>query len=176
MSHDRSRCDLLSVALSLGSPPPGVIRHRVSVEPGLSSIVHTHRRGRPTLWSPPSTRGLRVFQEQAHQYRTAFAINDAIYHFGAETALKSRRCGAAIIDDIAISFECEEKRSIAPRRIGQCLDRSGNGKATRRQCVPIEQFAGVILTRGGNVAVPNDVAGIDIIRRTGEAANSSVLR
>ena len=29
---------LLSVALSLGSPPPGVTRHRISVEPGLSSI------------------------------------------------------------------------------------------------------------------------------------------
>jgi len=28
---------LLSVALSLGLPPPDVIRHRVSVEPGLSS-------------------------------------------------------------------------------------------------------------------------------------------
>src|ERR1700712_4916187 len=27
----------ISVALSLGSPPPVVIRHRVSVEPGLSS-------------------------------------------------------------------------------------------------------------------------------------------
>ncbi len=30
---------LLSVALSLGSPPPGVTRHRVSVEPGLSSSL-----------------------------------------------------------------------------------------------------------------------------------------
>ncbi len=30
---------LLSVALSLGSPPPGVTRHRVSVEPGLSSLI-----------------------------------------------------------------------------------------------------------------------------------------
>ncbi len=28
---------LLSVALSLGLPPPGITRHRVSVEPGLSS-------------------------------------------------------------------------------------------------------------------------------------------
>jgi hypothetical protein len=28
---------LLSVALSLGSPPPGITRHRVSMEPGLSS-------------------------------------------------------------------------------------------------------------------------------------------
>jgi len=31
------RGGLLSVALSLGSPPPDVIRHRVSMEPGLSS-------------------------------------------------------------------------------------------------------------------------------------------
>ena len=31
---------LLSVALSLGSPPPGVTRHRVSMEPGLSSPYH----------------------------------------------------------------------------------------------------------------------------------------
>jgi len=32
------------VALSLGSPPPGVTRHRVSVEPGLSSSsLHRQR-------------------------------------------------------------------------------------------------------------------------------------
>src|SRR2546421_12960296 len=31
------RC--VSVALSLGSPPPGVTRHRASVEPGLSSLL-----------------------------------------------------------------------------------------------------------------------------------------
>ncbi len=40
--RDRSlrypRGGLFSVALSLGLPPPDVIRHRVSVEPGLSSI------------------------------------------------------------------------------------------------------------------------------------------
>lgn len=35
---------LISVALSLGSPPPDVIRHRVSVEPGLSSM---HKAPRP---------------------------------------------------------------------------------------------------------------------------------
>ena len=37
---------LLSVALSLGSPPPDVIRHRASVEPGLSS--HRLLEGRPS--------------------------------------------------------------------------------------------------------------------------------
>jgi len=37
------RGGLLSVALSLGSPPPGVTRHRVSVEPGLSSPLKAER-------------------------------------------------------------------------------------------------------------------------------------
>lgn len=41
---------VFSVALSLGSPPAGVTRHRRSVEPGLSSAVS--RRGRPNLWHP----------------------------------------------------------------------------------------------------------------------------
>jgi hypothetical protein len=33
----KTRGGLLSVALSLGSPPPAINRHRVSMEPGLSS-------------------------------------------------------------------------------------------------------------------------------------------
>ncbi len=37
---------LFSVALSLGSPPPAVSRHRIPVEPGLSSIAF--RRQRPS--------------------------------------------------------------------------------------------------------------------------------
>src|SRR5262249_8471301 len=44
------RGGLLSVALSLGSPPPEVIRHRASVEPGLSSPPPTQnmrRSGHP---------------------------------------------------------------------------------------------------------------------------------
>ena len=36
-SSRRNRGGLLSVALSLGSPPPAINRHRVSMEPGLSS-------------------------------------------------------------------------------------------------------------------------------------------
>ena len=39
---------LLSVALSLGSPPPDVIRHRVSVEPGLSSALRQQPSGHLT--------------------------------------------------------------------------------------------------------------------------------
>ena len=44
---------LLSVALSLGSPPPAVNRHRASVEPGLSSprrVSPFAKGGHPTVW------------------------------------------------------------------------------------------------------------------------------
>ena len=45
---------MFSVALSLGSPPPGVTRHRASVEPGLSSLrksrVAWAKSGHPTVW------------------------------------------------------------------------------------------------------------------------------
>src|SRR5690606_1418315 len=48
------RGGLLSVALSLGSPPPGVTRHRTSVEPGLSSPRRradtTAKGGHPAVW------------------------------------------------------------------------------------------------------------------------------
>jgi hypothetical protein len=49
---------LLSVALSLRSPSPGVTRHRVSVEPGLSSRRPASLRsgaesGHPAVWHNP---------------------------------------------------------------------------------------------------------------------------
>jgi hypothetical protein len=46
---------LLSVALSLGSPPPDVIRRRFSVEPGLSSIPERTAAIQPT--DPPGITG-----------------------------------------------------------------------------------------------------------------------
>jgi hypothetical protein len=51
---------LLSVALSLGSPPPEVIRHRTSLEPGLSSPPNTQnmRAKRPSGLLTPVIRGL----------------------------------------------------------------------------------------------------------------------
>jgi hypothetical protein len=53
---------LLSVALSLGSPPPDVIRHRVSVEPGLSSphrLSALVKRGCPANWQGVHSRAMR---------------------------------------------------------------------------------------------------------------------
>src|SRR3546814_17435786 len=52
----RSDGGLLSVALSLGSPPQGVPRHRVSVEPGLSSRSEERRVGNECV-SPVRSRG-----------------------------------------------------------------------------------------------------------------------
>jgi hypothetical protein len=41
---------MFSVALSLGSPPPAINRHRASEEPGLSSLRLTAKSGHPTVW------------------------------------------------------------------------------------------------------------------------------
>ena len=66
---------LLSVALSLGSPPPGVTRHRRSMEPGLSSPPLARGRGRPTLW-PRLYRLCRARGPRAaEQDRAALAVD-----------------------------------------------------------------------------------------------------
>src|SRR5580692_9322425 len=49
---------LFSVALSLGSHPPDVIRHRLSMEPGLSlSGAPSHRSQRREGWGPERPSG-----------------------------------------------------------------------------------------------------------------------
>ena len=45
------RGGLLSVALSLGSPPAGVTRRLFAVEPGLSSLRRKAKSDRPAVWS-----------------------------------------------------------------------------------------------------------------------------
>jgi len=49
---------LLSVALSLGSPPPDVIRRRVRMEPGLSSV--RENSGRPANWRAGFTQAAKL--------------------------------------------------------------------------------------------------------------------
>lgn len=64
----RKRSGLLSVALSLGSPPPDVIRHRVSVEPGLSSprgLSALAGRGCPANWQRLIKRPWRLAPEKS---------------------------------------------------------------------------------------------------------------
>jgi len=63
LSPQADRRDLLSVALSLGSPPPAVSRHRCFVEPGLSSTrlapVAAARPSGPALLAGLSIGGKR---------------------------------------------------------------------------------------------------------------------
>jgi hypothetical protein len=67
----RSMSGMISVALSLELLPPGVTRHRSSLEPGLSSPARfTPKRkqrsgGHPTLWLFTDSRSAFIFQEQA---------------------------------------------------------------------------------------------------------------
>ncbi len=67
---------LLSVALSLGSPPPGVTRHRVSVEPGLSSPRREPKGGHPTVWRHSRrTRAARRRQARATTSKRTCAVS-----------------------------------------------------------------------------------------------------
>jgi len=60
---------LISVALSLGSPQPDVIRHRSSLEPGLSSRdkLPRHRRSPDPLACPCSSAKPPISQVRRHQ-------------------------------------------------------------------------------------------------------------
>ena len=94
---------LLSVALSLGSPPPGVTRLRASVEPGLSSAARLRRRRRPSgrlarpdyapTWGRSSVGPARG--ERAHPFEVGgrAAIDHAIDAVLAEVPLKGAHDG-----------------------------------------------------------------------------------
>ncbi len=86
------------MALSLKSPSPDIIRHRSSLEPGLSSRLRqgfggqappgfpsslsaealAEAGGRPTLWQSLASSSVPGFQEQAEKYRAALAVDDSI--------------------------------------------------------------------------------------------------
>ena len=66
-TDEPSQGGLLSVALSLGSPPPEVIRHRLSMEPGLSSPSDDGAAARPADPAPACAAG-----HAGSRLRTAF--------------------------------------------------------------------------------------------------------
>jgi hypothetical protein len=74
---------VLSVALSLGSPPPGVTRHRTSVEPGLSSP----RQRRRAAIRPSGSRGFgnprRLVKPDPSGTLMTSQPDDAIYAINA---------------------------------------------------------------------------------------------
>ncbi len=96
---------LFSVALSLGSPPPGVTRHRLPVEPGLSSPRHrvasAPKGGHPTIWPTLHTvrEKLVNHRHEPGQATRAVAVADAVAPGGAEMALEGgqRAAGGGIV-------------------------------------------------------------------------------
>ena len=102
---------LLSVALSLGSPPPGVTRLRLPVEPGLSSTQSAQRirpRSSDRLAKfrlyrkvAPSSRAPSSLQKMV-QNRSGSAIGDTIHTGLAEMALKRPHNGFAFLAIMSI--------------------------------------------------------------------------
>ncbi len=102
---------LLSVALSLGSPPPGVTRLRIPVEPGLSSTKSAGRNWRRSSGRlakfrlyrlpTPSSRetGLR---QKVLQNRPGGAVGDAVHTGLTEMALKRAHNGFAFLAVMAV--------------------------------------------------------------------------
>ncbi len=89
--HDRWLGGILSAALSLGSPPPDVIRHRLSMEPGLSSQgTFRHSPARPPGRLTRPIKGFaapNATKNPAHQCRViatrlrCTATRDAVYRY-----------------------------------------------------------------------------------------------
>ena len=108
---DRRARRCVSVALSLGSPPPGVTRHRASVEPGLSSPGpgRTRSQARPSdrlAWDQMGSDPLRVKAGRAPR------------HAGGPDAVGSRRRKASQNSTPAnprMTMAIGSNRSAAPR-------------------------------------------------------------
>ena len=92
---------LLSVALSLGLPPPDVIRHRVSVEPGLSS--HLRPEGRTRAAIRPSDAGATIAEKAARGIIRRASIRPLLGHATQWCRRAARRCPRA---SGAAGFRC----------------------------------------------------------------------
>ena len=94
----KAKGGIFSVALSLRSPPPDVIRHRVSMEPGLSSPHHLSTLQRATIqpaglsnwpqidqWSKGKCNRRGRCSDLAHDsfYTLAVMAADAVHLFSA---------------------------------------------------------------------------------------------
>ena len=99
---------LLSVALSLGSPPPGVTRHR-RFRGARTFLPPRVRERRPP--DPLATASLlvpgRLGKQQRQQDHAAFGIDFAVDQLGAETPLERHRRG-----DVGIGVSPPERARV----------------------------------------------------------------
>ena len=115
---------LLSVALSLGSPPPDVIRRRVRMEPGLSSARRrrpsgrlagqghrlAERRGSRALTNPPR-------RERRRKIHSGFTKpvppwRDVVGGAGAFESRSRRASGRSVTTTFACGFHATQRRRV----------------------------------------------------------------
>src|SRR4051812_3160271 len=113
--------------------------------------------GRPTLWPGLYTHSALAVQEKLEEDRAAFAVDDSIEQFGAEAALEGDNGGLGLVHVITPALEREQETAIGPVRIDQPARRPGDGEAVPGKPCPIEQFAGILLARGGDVGMSDDI-------------------
>ena len=134
---------VLSVALSLSSiaeaseAPPGVTRHRCSVEPGLSSPDKS-QRGRPALWHIAHMIYCGRGSNRASKLRPAFAVDDPVDQVGPEAALECDHGLLLVGHVIAEPLEREEESGIGPIGIDQFARRARQREPALCKRVPRE--------------------------------------
>ncbi len=115
---------VLSVALSLGSPPPGVTRHRTSVEPGLSSPRAPAESGHPAVWHPRF--GLSRRPCQSLRRRSTRAMPDTSMSamrggrpYGGPGRMRSRTSNSR---RVPAATQWQDKRAFIILTIDPCYD------------------------------------------------------
>ena len=160
----RSRAGgLFSVALSLGSPPPGVTRHRVSVEPGLSSprgcprsaaIQPSDPRALARLRAPPGQAGRPAGRGSRHRpCRRPWPAGSGAGRTH-DVGRGGTSTGAADSRSAAGPPGCRRPAVAAPARGHRPMP-------ARRQRRPREAQAGIDLALGRDVGMADDVARLD---------------
>src|SRR3569623_2786296 len=153
---------LLSVALSLGSPPPGVTRHRRFAEPGLSSACKHDAAARPSGGMRLAF-ALGFWQQQREQNAAALAIDRAVDQLGAIAPLERDDGGELVGDIVSEAFKRDEETGIAPSRVHQIPRRSRQSVTQPRQPAPREQLARVLLAHRRDIRIADDVAARDAV-------------
>jgi hypothetical protein len=157
---------MLSVALSLtpfaeARGPPGVTRHRRSVEPGLSS---------PRLREPrppgPLARAIWVYCGRGSKSASNLARHSPStmpsIRSGRKRRWKAITAFCVVGHVIAEALEREQEAGVGPK--GSIRSRVGLGSASRAwPARPREQLARILLARRGDVGMADDIAAADAV-------------
>ncbi len=155
---DRRPGGMLSVALSLMhlrqgyGTPPGVTRHRGSMEPGLSSSKTSFAPRPPGPLARSHMGYCGRGSNEREQFRPAFAVDDPVDQVGPEAALEGDYRLLRVGHVIAEPLERKQEARVGPIRIDQVARRARQSEAALGERVPREKLARIFLARRGDVA------------------------